>query len=401
MLFVGIDWGDAEHHVALYDAAGQPLGHLVISLTPADLIRLRAEVKRHEPDPQAVRVAVEGHPLLLVSLLAAEGYQVYPLNPKAVQRLREGLHLSGAKSDRRDAADLATLLALHWRRWSPLAVHSPLVEELRLWVRSRDALVAEATRLSNQLTAALKSYYPRALELFSKVTQPLTLAFLRAYPTPAAAAQLTQEELFAFLRQQHYPAPRWAALCQRLQGPQVLPSETLVKPQSTYAVALAAMLQTLLPQIAAADKAIAQLFAHHPEAPLFDSLPGAGPTLAPRLLAELGDDPATVTSPERLQRLGGTAPVTKQSGARRLVAIRRACQHSLRHTLQLWAGASLPQSAWARDLYRRHRSQGKGHHTALRIVAHRWIPVLCALRRTAKPYDETTRRASREHHQAA
>jgi hypothetical protein len=58
-----------------------------------------------------------------------------------------------------------------------------------------------------------------------------------------------------------------------------------------------------------------ELFASHPDHGLFGSLPGAGPKIAPRLLAEIGDDCERFDGDaQNLQCLGGTAPVTKRSG---------------------------------------------------------------------------------------
>lgn len=55
-------------------------------------------------------------------------------------------------------------------------------------------------------------------------------------------------------------------------------------------VALVAQLLPLLEQIAAYDKEIADLFLTHEDNEVFSSLPGAGKRLAPRMLAEWGDD---------------------------------------------------------------------------------------------------------------
>ena len=47
------------------------------------------------------------------------------------------------------------------------------------------------TRLVNQLTATLKAYYPRALEV-AELTTALARAFLQAYPMPEALSALTE-----------------------------------------------------------------------------------------------------------------------------------------------------------------------------------------------------------------
>ena len=48
------------------------------------------------------------------------------------------------------------------------------------------------------------------------------------------------------------------------------------------------MLKPLHQAIARLDQAIEQAMDQHPDAPIFRSLPGAGPALAPRLLVAFG-----------------------------------------------------------------------------------------------------------------
>ena len=95
-----------------------------------------------------------------------------------------------ARTGRSDAALL--------RRLRP---ESPLIQELKTLTRDQESLIASQTRLVNQLTACLKSHYPVALPLFSKLQRPATLAFLQAYPTPQAAAQASLEAITSVLQQ--------------------------------------------------------------------------------------------------------------------------------------------------------------------------------------------------------
>jgi hypothetical protein len=59
------------------------------------------------------------------------------------------------------------------------------------------------------------------LELFGKMQQPSTLAFLRAYPTLQAARSASVEDLTATLKQARYPGARQKAeaLTEHLQQP--------------------------------------------------------------------------------------------------------------------------------------------------------------------------------------
>ena len=103
MLYVGVDWAEAEHAACLVDGAGAVVRRLTIPQRPVGLARLRAAIAAAEPDPAAVLVAIERPDGLLVDGLLEAGYVVYALNPKAVERYRERTHLAGGKTDPADA----------------------------------------------------------------------------------------------------------------------------------------------------------------------------------------------------------------------------------------------------------------------------------------------------------
>ena len=66
------------------------------------------------------------------------------------------------------------------------------------------------------------------------------------------------------------------------------------------------------------DDVIAQLAPQHPDYQLFSSLPGAGPSLAPRLLVAFGENRQRFSNAADLQQYSGVAPVTERSGRQAL-----------------------------------------------------------------------------------
>src|SRR5213593_2855618 len=186
MWYAGIDWADDHHDAVVLDDSGRVLTTLRVSHTPTGLAQLTSALEQIcGPDAkEQMACIVETNRGLLITALLEAGFAVYPVNPKTVDRRRNA---AGAKTDQIDAyllaktgrADLADL-----RRLTP---DSPLIQELKALTRDQDGLIQSQTRLVNQLTACLKTYYPIALTLFGKLHQQSTLAFLRAYPTPDAA----------------------------------------------------------------------------------------------------------------------------------------------------------------------------------------------------------------------
>jgi hypothetical protein len=62
------------------------------------------------------------------------------------------------------------------------------------------------------------------------------------------------------------------------------------------------------------DVEIKAMYKPHKNRYIFDSFPGAGPQIAPRLLAEMGSNRDRYHSCEEIQKYAGIAPVTELSG---------------------------------------------------------------------------------------
>jgi transposase len=400
MWYAGIDWADEHHDAVVIDDAGQRIASLRVAHTAAGLNQLTAflkglgDVATH---PEHLACIVETTHGLLISALLEAGLPVYPVNPKTVDRHRKP---SGAKTDAIDAyllartgrSDLADL-----RRLTP---DSPLIAELKVLTRDQDTLIQSQTRLVNQLTACLKAYYPVALELFGKLHQPTTLAFLQAFPTLEQARAATVEQIAAVLTETGHPtAPAKAVqIWQRLHQPQLQADPVLTRAKARLMLTLVAQLQVLVPQIAAYDQEITRLFLTHSDSRAFASLPRAGERLAPRLLAEWGDDRGRYPDAASVQALAGTAPVAFQSGKFVSVHRRYACSKPLRNALHQFAWQSTLREPWAQAYYQRKRREGKSHSMAVRALANQWVRIIYAFWVKHEAYDATIFLAAQQAH---
>ena len=228
--------------------------------------------------------------------------------------------------------------------------------------RDEIALIEQRTALICQLRAALGEYYPTALEAFEDWTWPSAWAFVEAFPTPDALlkAGKRQWEKFLHTHKLYRPDTYEKRLSLFVQAQTFCGSAPTTQAKSMLAVAVAAQLRVLESHLDKFRGRIRELFAQHPDHELFGSLPGAGEKLAPRLLAELGDDRERFDSPEALQCYAGTAPVTYQSGQIKKARFRRACQKVLRQTVHLWANLSRTKCPWAEAYYQKKREEGSG-----------------------------------------
>lgn len=404
VLLLGIDWADEKHDACLMDESGKVLGSFSFPHSQAGLEQLRDQVRALASEQTQVLCALETNHGLLVDFLLDQGWTVYPINPKSVDRYRDRTRVTRAKSDQLDAWLLADILRTDRHLHRSLQPDSEAVQELRQLTRDRVSLVEGSVRLRNQLQATLKAYWPESLSLFSEWDARWVLAFLVQYPTHQAASSATVEELRAFLRAHRHP--RWRSKAETLhaalQQPHIKAVEHLVRSKSRHMVAIVAQLKPLVDSIKAYDEEIERLFKRQPDGQLYRSLPGAGPTLAARLLAEIGDIRERYATANSLQCAAGTAPVTRQTGkSSPVVQFRRAVKKPLRQAFQLFASSSLSRCDWALALYTSQRAKGKHHQEAIRIVANRWAKIIFAMRQTQTLYDEFRFMEARERHLTA
>jgi len=271
---------------------------------------------------------------------------------------------------------------------------------LKLLTRDQDALIRMQTRLVNQLTACLKAYYPVALELFAKLQQKSTLLFLQTYPTPQEAMAASREQIKEVLRQAKHSNPTLVAttIFERLHQPHLQADSVITRTKSRLMLVLVSQLVPLIEQIAQYNKEIEALFLMHEDHAIFESLPRAGQRLAPRLLAEIGDDRQRYQDASSLQALGGTSPVLYQSGMYSKAHRRLGCIKPLRNALHQFAWQTTQSEPWARDYYQRKRAEGKSHTVAVRALANVWVRIIFAMWVHHRCYESTTfEQAQRQH----
>jgi transposase len=133
-------------------------------------------------------------------------------------------------------------------------------------------------------------------------------------------------------------------------------------------LALVQQLFLLQDHLADYDKEIARRFQANADQPIFSGLPRAGKQLAPRLVAEWGDDRTRYASAASVQALGGTSPVPFESGKHASVHQRRACVKPVRSALYQFAWQRTFQEPRAEAYYRRKRQEGKTQSKAVRAA---------------------------------
>jgi transposase len=163
----------------------------------------------------------------------------------------------------------------------------------------------------------------------------------------------------------------------------------LIEPLVLTSKCLVTQLRQFNQAISQFDQKIRELFKSHPDHFLFESLPGAGEQLAPRLFAVFGSNRSRWADATDIQKYSGIAPVVERSGKSLWVHRRLARPIFVCQTFHEFAQQSTHRCSWADQFYRRQRQRGKSHHSAIRALAFKWIRIIYACWKANKPYDES------------
>jgi transposase len=154
------------------------------------------------------------------------------------------------------------------------------------------------------------------------------------------------------------------------------------------ALATVRQLRLLLETIKEFDTEIDAVAMRHPDYELFHALPGAGPSLTPRLMAAFGEQRDRFSSAAEVQMYSGIAPVTERSGKKHWVHWRMQCPRFLRQTFVEWAAQTINKSYWVGEFYRQKKEKGCSYQAAVRALAFKWIRIVYRCWQTRVPYDE-------------
>lgn len=389
--YIGIDWADRKHDIALYDCASDTWQEYIIKTRPQDILDGVNQLRTRYGEGQIAVAMEQKRGPLLYALCQYDNLVLFPINPRTVANYRKAFQPSRAKSDPVDARLLVELMQKHPDKLERWIAGFPRTRALRQWVESRRMLVGEKVRLTNRITASLKSYFPQVLDWFEDKDTLVFCAFMEQFPSVKAAQAATPEQLTQFFRS--HQAGRKSAIARRIQqiqeaGPPLTNDEAIVVPAQALTCALITLLKVILTQLTEFNAKITALFETIPDAELFSTLPGAGPHLAPRLLVAFGAERSRFTSAQAFMSYVGIAPVKEESGKKRWVHWRWSCPIFLRQTFVEWVNQSRRFSSWSQAFYQQQKRAGKTHQKAIRALAYKWGRILWRCWKDNIAYDE-------------
>jgi transposase len=390
--FVGIDWASDAHEVCLLAQDGRVVKakwrveHNAVAMYAL----IDTLVSHGQGDSTSIAIGIEAPRGTLVELLVERGFAVYAINPKQVDRFRDRFSPAGAKDDARDAHVIADALRTDPRAFRRIRLDHPLVVRLREWSRLDESLGAEAVGLAHQLRELVYRVTPALLTLCPGADESWLWTLLQRAPTPAAQARLSTARLSQILRDHRIRRISAEQLRAVLTSTPVYTAPGVTDAVADHMRLLIPRLELVVAQRREAERQLERLLdmieteipagdqCEHPDVAIVRSLPGIGTRVAARMLAEASQLLAA-RAYHALRAVTGIAPVTKQSGRRRLVIMRRACNVRLREAVYHWARVSTQRDPRTRASYAAARQRGHSHARALRGVADRLLRILIAL----------------------
>jgi transposase len=410
-LFVGVDWAKDSHQVCVVGAdatieAERAVEHAGPSIAAfADWLHQLAGGA-----PERVAVAIEIPRGTVVETLIERGFPVYAINPKQLDRFRDRYSPAGTKDDRLDAYVLGDSLRTDMHCFRQVRMDDPDVIQLRELVRIADELRSELNRESNRLCDLLHRYYPQMLQVSSSPSEAWVLDLIELAPTPARVAKLRKAQVGRVLKRNRIRRITPSEVLELLRVPPLVLAEGSVEAASAHVGFIIPRLRLLQQQKKRVDKQIAALLEtmsapaaadaalqeategdspeqrKHRDAEILLSLPGVGNVVAATMLAEAAW-PLGERDYLALRAHAGVAPITRASGRKRRVDMRRACNLRLRNAVYHWARVATQHDPWAKNRYAALRARGHTHGRALRGLGDRLLNVACAMLRDGTLYD--------------
>ena len=341
--FVGIDWGSQQHQVSVLDRDRRRVGERVVDHDGASLARLADWLwTLSAGQPQRVAVAIEVPRGAIVEGLLERGFHLFALHPKQRDRFRDRHSVAGAKDDRRDAFVLADSVRTDQPSFRRLQLDAPQLLLLRELSRAEETLLEEFRRSANRLREQLHRLYPQMLQLCSAADEPWLWDLIDLVPTPAHAALLSEAQVQRVLKAHRLRRVTATEVLTCLQTQALPVAPGAAEAAQAHCQLLLPCLRVLAEQLQACSQQVSALLSTlaeergEGESPsdvaIVLSLPGVGRKITAWLFAEAAQ-PLAERDYQMLRTHSGVAPVTKQSGKRRLVVMRHGCNPRLRHAL--------------------------------------------------------------------
>ena len=400
LFFAGIDWGRKSHAACLIDQSGSVAAQRSFPHSGEGLFEMAEwmlEVSGCGAENIAVSIETNHGPV--VESLLGQGFGVYSVNPKQLDRFRDRFSPSGAKDDRRDARVLAEALRTDGRHFREIKPKDPDIARLRRLVGEREELVGERVSLINRVRKELWEYYPQMNEVIADTLRPWHIELWELAPTPADARRIRPQTVRKLLARHRIRRMDAREVLEILRSREIGLGEETVCGIVRHTANLFERMKLVDRQLketedliderieAIASRQKAEREGRASDIEILRSVPGIGRVVLAVFVSEAWEI-LSRRDYRALRCFAGLAPVTKQSGGSRHVARRRAACRRLMTAVSKMAGVAVMHDPVSKARYESLRARGLGYHRSLRTVGDRLVYVVCALLEKGELFDK-------------
>lgn len=365
MFYLGIDIAKVNHVASLLDQDGSILVK-AIKFTNSNEGFQKLLDSISEYDFSQIYCAMEAtgtYWLSLFSALTDKGFNVSVFNPYQIKSFRGAYTNRKQKNDVIDSVIIANFLKFNGPEQSSLPDDDLLA--LKNLTRYRSNLVDNISKAKTQVKGILNKVFPEYSDSFSDVFGEASKQILINCPTPNEIVNFNTRKLANLLKK---------ASKGRHSTDKVREIKALAK--NSFGIkftgdACSFEIKQLINQIIFLENQVNDLeikiesiyskLDNH-----LQSIPGIGETLAPVILAEIGDI-NNFSTPSKLTAFAGIDPSENQSGNKKSTdeKISKRGSSYLRHAIYQAAFVAANNDPVMRAYYQKKRAEGKHHYVAL------------------------------------
>lgn len=388
MLYLGIDIGKNTHAASLIDETAKPLFKAFsFSNTTEGANSLTAKLSIHISAPSEVEIGMEatGHYWLSIySFLVENGYTVHAVNPIQTDGWRKGTEIRKRKTDSIDSVLIADLI-----RYGDFVETSLFDEDtmsLRNLSRFRSYLVSSIGDLKRKVICVLDQVFPEYQSAFSDIFGKTSKELLSHFQTAGDFENISSEQLETVLEKVSFKGFAKNKISQISEL--AAASFGLKFCRDSFALQLKLLIEQIRfieAQVSDVENEI-EIVLDKIGSPI-TTIPGIGNINAAVILGEIGDI-SRFSNASKLAAYAGIDASVSQSGEYQSTNNKMSKRGSpyLRKALFQAALIAAFHDPVFSAFYRKKRSEGKHHLTAVGAVARKLCNTIFAVLKNNTPY---------------
>jgi transposase len=389
--YVGIDSHKDTHTAVFIDCFFERLGQLAFRNMPSGYPAFLKEAGKLRIDGTELLFGLEDASSFgrtLAAFLTESGQKAKHVNSLLVARERKNQNIT-QKTDAVDAECAARILLTKFSRL-PDAVPQDKYFILRSLVVRRGHIVKSNTRLKIYLHTMLTQHYPDYRGFFEYIDGKTALAFYKKYPSPKTLENVTTKELADFILDEssdRFGVEKAELILGSLE-------DTAVEHQEIRDMAVQSAIRQLEFNLQELERMEVSMAAYLESLDCtLTSMAGVDVVSACQILSCIGDV-KRFSSPAKLARYAGIAPVTYASGKKDLQIANRRGNREL-NSLFFMLAVRLTMTITPKKLivneffyeyYHKKMAEGKTKRQALKCVQRRLVNVVWSMLKNGEEY---------------